>query len=73
MIVFDKTRTLQSQLPNDKCVVLIDEADMIILDHAQPIANRYVFGFSATLLTGQDKVEEGFVKALNFDCMDSCI
>ena len=71
LVVYDPARSLDSQLPNRKCCVLIDEADMVLLDNAATLQNLHVFGLSATILAGGSSVEALFLKKFNFDVVDS--
>ena len=51
--------------------MLIDEADMVLLDNAATLQNLHVFGLSATILSGGSSVEKLFLEKFNFDVVDS--
>ena len=54
-------------------MLLIDEADYILLNHAVLIDHAHVVALSATSFTKDYKNETEFITSLNFKCIDSKI
>ena len=65
MIVYDPRYSLDSQVGGEKRCILIDEADMILLDNAAMLKNLHVYGLSATSL-GTTHTEKQFLTTFNF-------
>ena len=57
MIVFDPIKKLDDQIIDKSSVVLIDEADHVLLDHAATLSNTIVYGVSATGVSQDSPVE----------------
>ena len=57
MIVYDPARLLEDQITNKKSIVIIDEADMVLLDNGAWCNNKIVYGLSATNISGGSETE----------------
>ena len=71
-VVFDKRAILEGQLRRDS-FILIDEADQILLDHAETLPHENVLALSATTFTKKMIYEQEFLAKSKFRCIDSKI
>ena len=71
LVVYNPNMTLASQVDVDSYAA-IDEADQILLDHAEDLSNKAVVAVSATSLSGDKLFEERkHLERLKFTCLDS--
>ena len=60
-------------LGDDKCLVLMDEADDIIIDQLKDINAKHVVGLTATATKGFENIESSYVRKLGFAIVESKI
>ena len=72
LVVYNPNMTLASQVDMDSYVA-IDEADQILLDHAEDLSNKAVVAMSATSFSGDKVNERKHLERLRFTCLDSKI